>query len=122
MKDSLKSEDNKKINEEKQIEINKIITMFKLNKESLLTDQYNDCELFNIIREIAISKGGFLNDNNRKLAEGTNTKSKAQIRLDYANRLKADKNGVYRIKIYTEDYQSQKAVRKMTFKVETTTK
>lgn len=67
MKDSLKSEDNKKINEEKQIEINKIITMFKLNKESLLTDQYNDCELFNKIREIAISKGGFLNDNNRKI-------------------------------------------------------
>jgi len=67
MKGSLESENNKKLNEEKQIEINKIITIFKLNKESLLTDQYNDCELFNKIREIAISKGGFLNNNNRKI-------------------------------------------------------
>ena len=67
MKESLESENNKKIKEEKQIEINKIITIFKLNKESLLTDQYNDCELFNKIREIAISKGGFLNNNNRKI-------------------------------------------------------
>ena len=67
MKDSLESENNKKINEEKQIEINKIITIFKLNKESLLIDQYNDFELFNKIREIAISKGGFLNFNNRKI-------------------------------------------------------
>ena len=67
MKESLESENNKKIKEEKQIEINKIITIFKLNKESLLIDQYNDCELFNKIREIAISKGGFLNNNNRNI-------------------------------------------------------
>ena len=67
MKESLESDNNKKINEEKQIEINKIITIFKLNKESLLIDLYNDCELFNKIREIAISKGGFLNNYNRNI-------------------------------------------------------
>lgn len=67
MRDSIESENNKKMNEEKQIEINKIITIFKLNKESLLTDQYNDCELYNKIRELAISKGGFINNNNRKI-------------------------------------------------------
>ena len=60
-------ENKKKYNEKKQIEINEIITKFKFNKETLLIDQYNDCELFNKIKKIAKTRGGFLNNNNRKI-------------------------------------------------------
>ena len=66
MKDGIVLEKENKFIEEKQIEINKIITIFKLNKESLLIDQYNNLELFNKIKDLAKSKGGFLNNNNRK--------------------------------------------------------
>ena len=66
MKDGIVLEKENKFIEEKQIEINKIITIFKLNKESLLIDQYNNLELFNKLRDLAKSKGGFLNNNNRK--------------------------------------------------------
>ena len=58
--------DRNKYKEEKQIEINKIITYFKFNKESLLKDQYNNLELYNKIKNIAKTKGGFLNNKNRK--------------------------------------------------------
>ena len=84
----------------------------------------NDRVQFNIsngahIKKILIYD---LNDNNRKVAEGTDTPATVRIKLDYANRLKANKNGIYRIKIYTEDYQSQSAVREMIFKVDTATR
>ena len=60
--------DNKKRKniDKKQIEINEIIATFKFNKEALLIDQYNNNEFFNKIRKIAKTKGGFLNNNNRK--------------------------------------------------------
>ena len=64
MKDTANLED--EILEWKKEEINKILTLFKLSKESLLIDKYNDYELFNKIKELAISKGGFLGNNNRK--------------------------------------------------------
>ena len=57
----------KKYIDKKQNEINEIITLFKFNKESLLIDQYNNNELFNKIKKIAKTKGGFLNNNNRKI-------------------------------------------------------
>ena len=60
-------DDQNKFFEEKQIEINRIITHFKFSKESLLIDQYRNNELFNQIKEIAKSKGGFINNNNRKI-------------------------------------------------------
>lgn len=60
-------ENKKKYIEKKQNEINEIITKFKFNKESLLIDQYNDYELFKKIRNIAKTRGGFLNNNNRKI-------------------------------------------------------
>ena len=50
----------------KKEQINKIITLFKLNKESLLVDQYNNSELFNKIKNLSISKGGFLDIESRK--------------------------------------------------------
>ena len=61
--------DNKKRKniDKKQIEINEIIATFKFNKEALLIDQYNNNEFFNKIRKIAKTKGGFLNNNNRKI-------------------------------------------------------
>ena len=52
--------------ERKKEEINKLITLFKLSKEALLIDQYNNNELFNKLKELASSKGGFLNNNIRK--------------------------------------------------------
>lgn len=52
--------------ETKKEKINRIIALFKLNKETLLTDQYNNCELFKKIKELAISKGGFIDNNTRK--------------------------------------------------------
>ena len=52
--------------EGKKEEINKLITLFKLSKETLLIDKYNDNEIFNKIKELAVSKGGFLNNNIRK--------------------------------------------------------
>ena len=64
MKDTANLED--EILEWKKEEINKILTLFKLSKESLLIDKYNNYELFNTIKELAISKGGFLDNNNRK--------------------------------------------------------
>ncbi len=69
MKDNIEftKKGNDKFIEEKQIKINKIITLFKFNKESLLIDHYKNNELFNEIRELAKSKNGFLNNNNRKI-------------------------------------------------------
>ena len=64
MKDTANLED--EILEWKKEEINKILTLFKLSKESLLIDKYNDYELFNKIKELAISKGGFLDNISRK--------------------------------------------------------
>ena len=64
MKDTANLED--EIFEWKKEEINKILTLFKLSKESLLIDKYNDYELFNKLKELAISKGGFLDNNSRK--------------------------------------------------------
>ena len=64
MKDTANLED--EILEWKKEEINKILTLFKLSKESLLIDKYNDYELFNKLKELAISKGGFLDNNSRK--------------------------------------------------------
>ena len=52
--------------EAKKEELNKLILLFKLNKESLLIDQFNDYQLFNKIRELAISQGGFLDNNIRR--------------------------------------------------------
>lgn len=52
--------------EGKKEEINKLITLFKLSRETLLIDKYNDYEIFNKIKELAVSKGGFLNNNIRK--------------------------------------------------------
>ena len=66
MKDT-KEEEKNVFFEEKQEEINKIITEFKFSKEALISDQFNNWELFNRIREQAKSKGGFLNNNNRKI-------------------------------------------------------
>lgn len=60
-------EERNKYIEEKQIEINNIITYFKFNKESLLKNQFNKNELYNKIKNIAKTKGGFLNIKNRKL-------------------------------------------------------
>ena len=68
MKETEEAQEEKKIFlEEKQIEINKIITEFKFSKEALIFDQYNNWEIFNKIKELAASKGGFLNNNNRKI-------------------------------------------------------
>ena len=67
MKYNTINEDNKKYVDKKQIEINEIIAIFKFNKESLLIDQYNNSFLFNKIRTIAKTKGGFLNNKNRKI-------------------------------------------------------
>ena len=64
MKDTANLDD--EILEWKKEEINKILTLFKLSKETLLIDKYNNYELFNTIKELAISKGGFLDNNNRK--------------------------------------------------------
>ena len=52
--------------EGKKEEINKLITLFKLSRETLLIDKYNDYEIFNKIKELAVSKGGFMNNNIRK--------------------------------------------------------
>ena len=52
--------------EGKKDEINKLITLFQLSRETLLIDKYNDNEIFNKIKELAVSKGGFLNNNIRK--------------------------------------------------------
>ena len=52
--------------EGKKEEINKLITLFQLSRETLLIDKYNDNEIFNKIKELAVSKGGFLNNNIRK--------------------------------------------------------
>ena len=52
--------------EMKKEELNKISLLLKLNKETLLEDQYNNSELFNKIKELAVSKGGFLDNNFRK--------------------------------------------------------
>ena len=54
------------ISEGKKEEINKLITLFKLSREALLIDHYNNNEIFNQIKELAVSKGGFLNNNIRK--------------------------------------------------------
>ena len=67
MKYNTINEDNKKYVDKKQIEINEIIAIFKFNKESLLIDQYNNSFLFNKIKTIAKTKGGFLNNKNRKI-------------------------------------------------------
>ena len=64
MKDTNNFEE--EILEGKKEEINKILTLFKLNKESLLIDKYNNYELFNKIKDLAISKGGFLDNSTRK--------------------------------------------------------
>ena len=52
--------------EGKKEEMNKLITLFQLSRETLLIDKYNDNEIFNKIKELAVSKGGFLNNNIRK--------------------------------------------------------
>lgn len=52
--------------EMKKEELNRISLLLKLNKETLLEDQYNNSELFNKIKELAVSKGGFLDNNIRK--------------------------------------------------------
>ena len=52
--------------EGKKEEINKLITLFQLSRETLLIDKYNNNEIFNKIKELAVSKGGFLNNNIRK--------------------------------------------------------
>ena len=52
--------------EGKKDEINKLITLFQLSRETLLIDKYNDNEIFNKIKELAVSKGGFMNNNIRK--------------------------------------------------------
>jgi hypothetical protein len=52
--------------EGKKDEINKLITLFQLSRETLLIDKYNNNEIFNKIKELAVSKGGFLNNNIRK--------------------------------------------------------
>ena len=52
--------------EGKKEEINKLITLFQLSRETLLIDKYNDNEIFNKIKELAVSKGGFMNNNIRK--------------------------------------------------------
>ena len=49
--------------EMKKEELNRISLLLKLNKETLLEDQYNNSELFNKIKELAVSKGGFLDNN-----------------------------------------------------------
>lgn len=52
--------------EDKKEEINNIIAQFELKKEELLQDQYNNGELFNKIKKLAVSKGGFLENNSRR--------------------------------------------------------
>ena len=52
--------------EGKKEELNEIITLFKLNKESLIVDQYNEYELFKKIRDLSITKGGFVDNNIRR--------------------------------------------------------
>ena len=52
--------------EGKKDEIYKLITLFQLSRETLLIDKYNNNEIFNKIKELAVSKGGFLNNNIRK--------------------------------------------------------
>ena len=52
--------------EGKKEEINKLITLFQLSRETLLIDKYNNNKIFNKIKELAVSKGGFLNNNIRK--------------------------------------------------------
>ena len=52
--------------ENKKEDINKIISLLKFNKEELLQDQYKNGELFNKIKKLAISKGGFLENNSRR--------------------------------------------------------
>ena len=52
--------------EGKKDEIYKLITLFQLSRETLLVDKYNNNEIFNKIKELAVSKGGFLNNNIRK--------------------------------------------------------
>lgn len=67
MKEGIELENYELFKEEKQIEINKIIALFKLNKEALLFEKYNNLELFNRIRDLAKTKGGFLNNKNRQI-------------------------------------------------------
>ena len=52
--------------EKKKEEIKEILTLFEHNKEELLQDQYNNGELFNKIKKLASSKGGFLDNNSRR--------------------------------------------------------
>ena len=52
--------------EMKKEELNKILLLLKLNKETLLEDQYNNFEIFNKIKHLAVSKGGFIDFNIRK--------------------------------------------------------
>ena len=52
MKEGIELENYELFKEEKQIEINKIIALFKLNKEALLFEKYNNLELFNRIRDL----------------------------------------------------------------------
>ena len=66
-KEYKETKDKNIFNNKKQKKINKIVAKFKLNKESLLNDQYNNCELFYKIRKLAKTKGGFINNNNRKI-------------------------------------------------------
>jgi len=52
--------------EKKKEEIKEILMLFEHNKEELLQDQYNNGELFNKIKKLASSKGGFLDNNSRR--------------------------------------------------------
>ena len=61
MKDLAETED--EFLENKNEDINKIISLLQFNKEELLQDQYRNGVLFNRIKKLAISKGGFLDNN-----------------------------------------------------------
>ena len=64
MKDFAETED--EFLENKNEDINKIISLLQFNKEELLQDQYRNGVLFNRIKKLAISKGGFLDNNSRR--------------------------------------------------------
>ena len=64
MKDLAETED--EFLENKNEDINKIISLLQFNKEELLQDQYRNGVLFNRIKKLAISKGGFLDNNSRR--------------------------------------------------------
>ena len=64
MKDFAETED--EFLENKKEDINKIISLLQFNKEELLQDQYRNGVLFNRIKKLAISKGGFLDNNSRR--------------------------------------------------------